>query len=461
MTEEREGGVGLTRVTAISASEWKRKAVHAGTGLFALTFRWLDWKAAAVVALAALLFNLFVMPRVGRAIYRDPARPRDAGIVAYAAAVLALVVLLGNHYLAIAAAVWAMMAFGDPAAAAAGELLGGPALPWNRTKRWVGLAANWAAGATAAILVFRFVSARPLEPVAVVLLVTGAAVYAFLESVRAGIDDNVVAAIPTALALVALGRWPEAPLAPFHAGSWGRLGVALAVNVVAAAATSVAGLVSRSGAIAGAIAGFFVLAYGGWSAYVLLWAFFAAATAATKWGYGAKRAAGVAQADRGRRGAAHVAANCLVPIAFLVLGAPSAAFAGALAAALADTLATEVGTLFGKTPRSPLGFERVSPGTPGAVSGPGTLAALGGAAGLALLAWVLGWLPRGLLPAVLAGGFLGAFAESALADLGRRRGFRLDHEFANAFNTFVGGLAALEIALSVEAGRIYWPGQME
>ena len=99
------------------------------------------------------------------------------------------------------------------------------------------------------------------------------------------------------------------------------------------------------------------------------------------------------------------------------------------------------------------------PGTPGAVSSAGTLAALGGATAIALLAWIFGWLPRGLLLAVIAGGFVGALAESLLADLGRRRGFRLDHEFANAFNTFIGGLAALEIALSVESGRLFWPGQ--
>ena len=45
------------------------------------------------------------------------------------------------------------------------------------------------------------------------------------------------------------------------------------------------------------------------------------------------------------------------------------------------------------------------------------------------------------------------------ADLGRRLGFRLDHEFANAFNTFAGGLIALEIALSVEMGSVWWPVQ--
>ena len=92
-------------VSVIAASEWRRKAIHAGMGLFALTLRWLDWRAAATVALAALLFNLFLLPRVGRGIYRDAARKRDTGIVAYAAMVLVLILLFRGRYLPIAAAV--------------------------------------------------------------------------------------------------------------------------------------------------------------------------------------------------------------------------------------------------------------------------------------------------------------------------------------------------------------------
>jgi len=92
-------------VVTITAGEWSRKAIHAGFGLFALSFRWLDWKSAAAVAFAALLFNLFVLPRFGRGIYRDAKRSRDPGIVAYAAMVLALVLLLRDHYLTVAAAV--------------------------------------------------------------------------------------------------------------------------------------------------------------------------------------------------------------------------------------------------------------------------------------------------------------------------------------------------------------------
>ena len=158
-----------------------------------------------------------------------------------------------------------------------------------------------------------------------------------------------------------------------------------------------------------------------------------------------KRAAGTAQADRGRRGVAHVAANCLVPVALLVLGSPAAAFAAALGAALADTLGTEVGSLFGRDPRSPLTFDPVPPGTPGGVSLAGTGAALGGACMMALFAWMIGWQSRNVLPAVVAGGFLGSLAESVLADLRRRSGGRLDHEFANAFNTFAGALIALAL----------------
>ena len=86
------------------------------------------------------------MPRVGRGIYRDPAAARDAGIVAYPAMVLFLILVFSGKYVSIAAAVWAMMAFGDPAAAIVGRNVGGPTLPWNRGKTWAGLLSNWAVG---------------------------------------------------------------------------------------------------------------------------------------------------------------------------------------------------------------------------------------------------------------------------------------------------------------------------
>ncbi len=441
----------------ISPAEWKRKAVHALMGLFALTLRWLDWKVAALLALAALLFNLFVMPRIGRGIYRDPSKPRDTGIVAYAAMVLLLVVLFRGRYLPIAAAVWAMMAFGDPAASIVGKTLGGPRLPWNREKSWIGMLSNWAVAGSSSVLVFCFVAERRLEPVAVATLVIGAGLYAFLESVKSGLDDNLVAALPTAFAIHELGYLWNPEYGYFEPGLVRRAILALIVNIALALLTWILGLVRGSGAVAGAVVGVLLATLGGWGAYAVLWTFFLLGTAATKFGYRKKVSAGVAEADCGRRGAAHVVANCAVPTALILLREYPVAFVAAFAAALADTLGTEVGGLYGRKPFSPLRLTPLPVGTRGAISWPGTLAGLLGAAVLGVIAVLLGLVPWSQLPVVVAAGSAGSLAESALNDLGRRRGFALDHDFANAANTFVAAMIALEITYSLDSGYIHLP----
>ena len=428
----------------MTPAEWKRKAVHAGMGLFALALRWLDWRAAAALALAALLFNVYAMPRIGRAIYRNRLVRRDPGIVAYPAVVLLLILVFGQTDLPLVAAVWAMMAFGDPAAAIAGRTVGGPALAWNPQKTWVGLLADWAVAGAASAAVFSFVVRRAPEPDTVLVLMIGAGVYAFLESVRSGLDDNVVAALPTALVLYRLGHhWP--PVLAAGPVSVRSLGVAFAVNATVAAAMGVLRIVSPSGAVAGGVAGFLILAAGGWPAYALLWAFFLLGTLATKLGYRRKAAAGTAQANEGRRGAANVVANCLVPAGLLLLGLPTAAFVAAFGAALADTLGTEVGTLYGRRAFSPLTFQSLPPGTPGAVSLPGTTACLAGAAAIAAAGFLLGLVPAAVVWVAGLAAFLGAMSESWLNDFGRRAGFGLDHEFANGLNTFIGAMVALRI----------------
>jgi uncharacterized protein (TIGR00297 family) len=434
----------------MTRAEWLRKAVHAGFGLVALTLRFLDWRVAAALALLALLGNLFVLPRLrgARTIYRDATRRHDAGIVAYPAMVLLLILVFRGPYLPIAAAVWAMMAFGDPAAAVAGKTVGGPSLPWNPNKTWVGLLANWAVAGPAAVLVHLFVSGRPLQAGTVAILMLGAGIYAFLESVAAGLDDNLVAALPTALAIYQMGLvWPAAP--PSGPLPWGRWAVALAVNAAVAALMGALRVVRGSGAVAGGIVGFLVLAAGGWGAYALLWTFFLLGTLATRLGYRRKRAAGTAQSHEGRRGAGNVVANCGVPAALLLLRAPAFAFAAALGAALADTLGTEVGTLYGKRAFSPLSLSPVPAGTPGGISIPGTLASLAGASLIAGAGAGLGLVPRTVLGATVAGGFLGAFAESVLTSLVSRFGGRLDHEFSNALNTFVGALIAWRLGTAL------------
>ena len=430
----------------IPASEWKRKAVHAGMGLFALALRFLTWEQAALCALAALLFNLFVLPRIGRGIYRDSSKKRDVGIVAYPAMVLALI-LLFRRELDVVAVVWAMMAFGDPAASIAGRLVEGPALPWNPGKTWIGMLTNWAVSTVSSLLVLWFYIGAPPAPGVVAILLAGAALFAFLESMRTGLDDNIVAPIPTALAIMSLSGMDLLVLA-LPGPRAGAVLLAAGVNLGVAFLTWRLRLVSRSGAVNGAILGFLVVAFGGWRHYGLLWTFFLLGTAATKLGYRKKKDAGLAESNEGRRGASNVWANGGVPLGFLMFAAPPIAFPAAFAAALSDTLGTEVGTLYGRRAFSPLTLRRLEAGTPGAVSLAGTLASLAGAVLMALAAWALKLTPPGIAWLVVAGGFLGSLAESVLNDLGRRLGFALDHDFANALNTFVGGLAAVLLGLA-------------
>ena len=233
---------------------------------------------------------------------------------------------------------------------------------------------NWAVSTVSSVLVLWFYAGRPPDPAIVAVLLIAAALFAFLESVRAGLDDNIVAPIPTALAILSLSRMNLQALALSLPGGFPFRAVALAagVNLAVAFLTWRLRLVSRSGALSGAILGFGIVAFGGWRHYGLLWAFFLLGTAATKLGYRRKKAAGLAESNEGRRGAANVWANGGVPLAFLMLAFPPIGFPAALAAALSDTLGTEVGILYGRNAFSILTLRRLAVGTPGAVSIAGT-----------------------------------------------------------------------------------------
>ncbi len=455
----------MSPIGEISRGEWGRKAVHAGMGLFGLLLRWLSWPVAALCAAAALLFNLFAIPAFGRGIYRDSGRRRDAGIVAYPATVLAVVLLL-RHALPAAAAIWGMMALGDPAASIAGRSAGGPALPWNSRKTWSGSAAYAIFGAIGGASLMAFTARIAFAP-ALSAFAAFAILGAFLESLETGIDDNVVPGLAVAVAWAAFHMGPLAGAAVLWNAPRVAPAIAIGVNAAIALLSIPLRLVALSGSIAGFVAGTIILYFGGWGAYAVLWTFFLFGTVASKLGYARKEKLGTAQSNRARRGARHVWANVSVGAFFAVamhgrIFASSVpvlplALAGSFAAALADTFGTELGTLWGRRPFLLSAIRRVPPGTRGAVSGAGILggalgAILVGAAGAAsgLYAWRWGWI-------VVVAGIAGSLAESLLIDLAARRGVAVDHEFCNAFNTLVGAAAAWEIAASIALGRAYVP----
>ena len=184
---------------------------------------------------------------------------------------------------------------------------------------------------------------------------------------------------------------------------------------VAAAAWRAKAL-TPAGAVAACAVGTTIFALGGWAGTGALLVFFGTSTALSRWRRRAKEALGYEKG--GRRDAGQVLANggvaavcLLLPLVAPVLDSHRAfgLMLGALAAANADTWATEIGSALGAPTIDLRTGRTAAPGTSGAVSLPGTLAALAGAALPGCFAGsVAGW---GI---VTAAGLMGAFGDSLL-----------------------------------------------
>jgi uncharacterized protein (TIGR00297 family) len=431
--------------------EGRRKVVHIGMAGFAFLLPVLGWKAGAAAAALAVAFNLLVLPRIaGRSLSResDAGRQVPIGIVLYPVTVLALILLFRDR-LEIAAAGWGFLAFGDGFATLVGRGTASAPLPWNFRKSTAGAAAYVLWGGAGATLLYRFVSGRPLGAAEVAAIAVAALVGAALETLPSEIDDNLLppvgAAVTLALALGALGPAPAFP------PESRLLLAAVAVNTALPLLAVVLGVVRPSGAVAGGICGALILAFGGFPAYGLLWAFFAIGTLATWLGRKRKEALGKAEASGGRRGAENVAANVAVPTLLVVAGgvagdpgfaaACRVAAAAAFATAVMDTVGTEVGqAVQGKTYLLP-DFRRVPPGTDGAVSLAGTAAGLVAADLIAVLFVVFHGLHWGAGVVVAAAACTGTVVESLLGRDGAPWRVSNGHVL-NLYNTAAGAAIA-------------------
>lgn len=200
---------------------------------------------------------------------------------------------------------------------------------------------------------------------------------------------------------------------------------ALIGALVAALITALArrlGMLSESGQW-GAMACGVTAAMAGWAWAWLLIAYFAAGSGVTALGAARKAERTMATVPQvSARTALQVLANGVVftALAFKAGGASDSRWAlaavGALAAASADTWATEIGTLWGGTPRSIVHWKAVAPGMSGGVTLIGTAGAVAGAALVALLAAALFAKPLAgpFALAAAGGGVAGAIVDSLL-----------------------------------------------
>lgn len=440
---------------SLDAVETRRKLVHIGMGFFALFLRRLDWREAALAALAALAFNLFVLPRVGGGRLlreEDLTRGYPIGILLYPIVVLVLIVIFRKH-LELAAAGWGLLAFGDGFATLVGGGLEGPRLPWNPRKTWAGLLAYVVFGSLGSGLLFAFVRGRGFTRGECVVVVLGAIAGAIVESLPSEIDDNLLPPLVGAAVITCL--LPAIPASNYFvtASFLEKLAIGAAINLGVALLGAVLKIVRPSGAVAGFVLGTIVFAFGGREFYAILWIFFVVGTVATRFGRKRKEAMGKAEPDEGRRGAANVLANVTVPTFCVIVGASrpmshpnvfDLAAAAAFATALMDTVGTEVGQAIRTRTVLLPDFKSVPTGTDGAVSIAGTLAGVFAAVFVAVVALDLHRVTQRGAFLVVVAALAGTVAESLLGRAGEPWRVSNGHVL-NFYNTLVGATVALAL----------------
>ena len=461
----------MTRAGAADPSETKRQLVHISMGGFALLLRWLSWADALALASAALAFNLLVLPRFAHAIYRPGDRGRVAhGIVFYPLAVLILIASFPTRP-DIAAAAWGILAAGDGVATLCGRAIGGVTWPWQPDKTVAGTLGFVVAGTIAGCGLAWWCrpAAGPAVPILFACLVPpiAAVVAGLVETIPVKLDDNLSVAAAGGATL-----WIGALISERYAvtlASWvPQTGVyqsyvefslsaplwltGLATNVVVAAAGYAARTVTLSGAIVGAAIGTSIFGAIGWQGWVLLFATFLAASAASRTGLARKESLGIAEAREGRRGAGNAIANTgVAAIAAILAGidvhptAATLAFVAALVAGGADTIASEIGKAYARRTFSVTTFRSVQPGTSGAMSLEGTVAGLVGAALLGGVAIALGLLAASSLLLIVIAATVGSLVESWLGATLEEPGI-LNNDLLNFINTTVAAAVAVTAA---------------
>ncbi|MCT9097666.1 DUF92 domain-containing protein [Haloarchaeobius sp. HME9146] len=222
------------------------------------------------------------------------------------------------------------------------------------------------------------------------LAASGAFLGALLRALLFERDDSLV------LFSVGLLLWLLSELAPqvHYQDVAAAILVTLALGYVSYALQTA----SVEGMLTGILLSVLTIVLGGLGWFSLLITFFGVGALATKFRYDIKKDRGVAEENDGARGTGNVLGNAAVALAS-VLGFAAAtvellpvdatyflfAFAGSLSTALSDTLSSEVGAIF-DDPRLVTTWQRVEPGTDGAVTWQGELAGIAGALAMGIIA---------------------------------------------------------------------------
>ena len=210
--------------------------------------------------------------------------------------------------------------------------------------------------------------------------------------------------------------------------------IAIAITAGFAVLAWFAGGVNLSGALAGSVVAF-IMAIRDLRMFLALLIVFAVTLIATRVGYERKQQLRTAEPAGGRT-AAQAMANlgiAALVVAIAATGWPVLALA-ALAEAAGDTSSSEIGMAFPGKTLLVTNFKSIPPGTDGGISLFGTIAALLGAASVAVAAVLTGLVPANQIVAIILAGFFGTVIDSLLGAVFERRGL-LDNDLVNLLST--------------------------
>jgi uncharacterized protein (TIGR00297 family) len=429
-------------------------------GAAALLLRYLSWWQAALVAIAAVAFNVLILPRAGAMLYRpsDRIRRYSGGIVFYPIAVL-LLILTFPWRLDIAAAAWGILAVGDGMSTLVGQRFGRRRIPWNSEKSIAGSFALFFFGGLAGACLAWW--CRPAAiPVPSLWFSLGAPfvaafVAAFVETIPIRLDDNLSVPASAAVVLWALSMVSGTLAWSAATAAGGSILPAAVVNGLAAWAGLRAGTVTLAGAVGGAVIGTVIAMSAGWAGWTLLLVTFLAAVVSSRLGLRRKTLLGIAEGRGGRRGAGNAIANTGFAAAAAMMSVLTPArepallaFAAALAAGASDTIASEIGKAWGRRTYLVSSFRPVPPGTSGAMSREGTVAGLAAAVLLAAAASALGLTPWSALIPVVLGATIGSLCESLLGATLEDPGI-VNNDVLNFLNTAIAATAAILISRAI------------
>ncbi|MBW4557211.1 MAG: TIGR00297 family protein [Trichormus sp. ATA11-4-KO1] len=206
----------------------------------------------------------------------------------------------------------------------------------------------------------------------------------------------------------------------------------------------------------------------GWQGYVVVMFYFLVGSGVTRIGMAQKETEGIAEKRSGARGPENVwgsaltAALCAVGVGMLnselLISIPQSlvlsllpllllGYVASFSTKLADTTASEVGKAYGKRTFLITTLQPVPRGTEGAVSLEGTLAGIVASIAIACLGWAVGLIDLlGIVWCVLAA-FIATNLESVIGATLQSQYNWMTNEVVNIFNTLIGAIAAMIIAL--------------